>query len=280
VERELRRADQPADAEGRRALLPRAGQPRRDQQPRGGPAPRQEGLRHYLDAVAQLIPPDGAAGRLTGYPSFAFGYGNTFVIAIDSNIASDDVQFAWARAQLDGLDRQRYPHVAAFYHHAPFSSGPHGGTRVEPPTAALRERYLPLFREHGVRMTFAGHEHLFEHWVERYTDGQGRKRRIDPVVSGGGGAPLYAYSGEPDLSGYLQANAVQSVSLEHLVKPGPDRGDNPYHFLVERVDGDEFDVEVIGIDWGREFAPYRSHKHTLTDEAPAAAGGAGPPPLP
>lgn len=58
---------------------------------------RKEGLANYLRAVAQLIPPDGATRRLNGYPTYAFGYGNTFVLAFDSNIAADSVQFHWAR---------------------------------------------------------------------------------------------------------------------------------------------------------------------------------------
>lgn len=68
---------------------------------------RREGLGNYLRAMAQLIPPDGATRRLAGYPAYAYGYGNTFVLAIDSNIAEDSVQFAWATSQLAGLDRWR-----------------------------------------------------------------------------------------------------------------------------------------------------------------------------
>ena len=52
------------------------------------------GLQNYLRAVGQLIPADGATRRLAGYPTYAFGYGNTFVIAFDSNIAEDSTQLA------------------------------------------------------------------------------------------------------------------------------------------------------------------------------------------
>lgn len=225
-------------------------------------AGRREGLKNYLDAMAQLIPPDGASRRLAGYPTYAFGYGNVFVIAIDSNIASDDTQFAWVKAQLDGLDRRRYRHVIAFFHHPPFSSGPHGGATVEAPTLAVRTRYAPLFRQHRVRMTITGHEHLFEHWIERYTDASG-PQRIDHLVTGGGGAPLYAYQGEPNLQDYVKAGAAEKVALEHLVKPGPKPGDNPYHFVTVTVDGDDLQLDVVGVDWGRDFRPYRSATLTL-----------------
>jgi len=225
---------------------------------------RQEGLRNYLAAVSQLIPPDGASRRLAGYPTYAFGYGNTFVIAFDSNIAADDNQFEWVKNQLEGLDRNRYVNVIAFCHHPPFSSGPHGGSRLEPPSVALRERYMPLFRQHRAKALFAGHEHLFEHWIERYEDA-GKKYRMDMIVTGGGGAPLYWYYGEPELGEYLQTNAASKVRLEHVVKPGYDRGDNAYHYLVIKVDGEHISLEVIGVDWASDYRPYRSNKAELRD---------------
>jgi len=127
------------------------------------------------------------------------------VIALDANIASDAKQFEWVKAQLEGLDRSGYTNVVAFCHQSPFSSGPHGGANVEQPTVDLRTRYMPRFHAHHVRAVFSGHEHLFEHWVEHYTDATG-KHRLNLIVSGGGGAPLYPYTGEPDLDGYLEVN--------------------------------------------------------------------------
>jgi 3',5'-cyclic AMP phosphodiesterase CpdA len=218
---------------------------------------RKEGLANYLSAMANLIPPTGAPHRLNGYPTYAFGYGNTFVIALDSNLGGDSTQLLWTKSQLEGLDRARYKNIVAFFHHPTFSSGPHGGSHVEGPTLALRELYMPLFRKHHVQLIFTGHEHLYEHWVERYTDGAG-PQRIDMIVSGGGGAPLYAYQGEPDTADYLREYAGAKVQLEHLVKPGPNPGDNPYHFVVFQVDGSAISLEVIGVDWGSTFKPYRS----------------------
>jgi 3',5'-cyclic AMP phosphodiesterase CpdA len=226
---------------------------------------RQAGLRNYLSAVSQLIPADGAARRLAGYPAFAFGYGNTFVLGFDSNIAEDTTQFTWVRTQLEGLDRRRYRHIVAFFHHPPFSSGPHGGSNVERATAAIRARYMPLFRKHNVDLVFTGHEHLFEHWVERYRGTDGKQHRMDQIVSGGGGAPLYTYQGEPNLREYLAAGRADSVRLQHLVKPGMTAGDNAYHFLIVHVDGSKVSVDVVGVDWGASFQPYRSARAALAD---------------
>jgi len=228
---------------------------------------RQVALRNYLNAVSQLIPPDGAARRLSGYPVFAFGYGNTFVLGFDSNIAEDSTQFAWVRSQLEGLDRRRYQHVVAFFHHPPFSSGPHGGPTIERPTAVIRARYMPLFRKHNVDLVFTGHEHLFEHWVERYRGADGKPRRMDQIVSGGGGAPLYTYQGEPNLREYLAAGREDSVRLQHLVKPGVTAGESAYHFVIVHVDGPKVAVSVVGVDWGANFQPYRSARAALADSA-------------
>ena len=226
---------------------------------------RQTGLANYLRAVGQLIPPDRNARRLDGYPTYTFGYGNTFVIAFDSNIADDSVQYRWIESQLRGLDRRRYENLIAFMHHPVYSSGPHGAAIVERPTAQLRARYMPLFRRHGVKMLLTGHEHFFEHFVERWRDSTRRLRRMDQVVSGGGGAPLYGYLGEPNLREYQAASGLDSARVQHLVRPGMQPGDNAYHYVVVHVDGPRMWLEVIGVDWGRNYQPYRSNRATLTD---------------
>jgi len=222
--------------------------------PVGDPG-RALGLHNTLTAISALIPPEGSPRRLSGYPTYAFGFGQLFAIALDSNIVTDRVQFEWVTNQLENLDRSRYRHVVAFFHHPPFTSGPHGGPVLEPQTEAIRQLYLPLFRRHHVRLTITGHDHLLDHWVERYTDGGAAYRR-DDIVTGGGGAPIYTYTGEPDLSGYVAAGRAASVRVDHLARPGRTRDDNPHHFLVIRVDGDRLSLEVTSIG-GKRLTPYR-----------------------
>ncbi|MBW8770262.1 MAG: metallophosphoesterase [Gemmatimonadetes bacterium] len=227
-------------------------------------ARRLAGLRNYFAANAKLLPAKGAR-RLDGYPVYAFGYGNTYVMAVDSHIPDDSVQLAWMTRQLESLDRRRYENVVVFFHHPVFSSGPHAVV-TESQVVSIRARWMPLFRKHHVRLLLTGHEHLFEHWVERYRDAGGT-HRIDEIVSGGGGAPLYGYMGEPDVRDYLAAGKPDSVTLEHLVRPAVDPGGNPFHFVVVHVDGTRIDVEVVAADWGRGFAPYRSRGAALNDPA-------------
>jgi hypothetical protein len=222
--------------------------------PQGDPG-RSLGLHNTLTAISKLIPPEGSPRRLGGYPTYSFGYGNAFFITFDSNIAPDTVQFAWVKDQLEHLDRARFPIVIVFFHHPPFTSGQHGGPTTEPQSIAIRDLYMPLFRAHHVRMVLAGHDHLLDHWVERYTDAGG-SHRIDAIVTGGGGAPTYRYTGEPDLTPYLDAGQAQNVRVEHLMRPGPTVQDNPHHFLVVRVDGSQISLEVVGIGPGA-YAPYK-----------------------
>lgn len=247
--------------------------------PPGDPG-RSQGLHNALTAISKLIPPEGSPRRLSGYPTYAFGYGNAFFIALDSNIATDAIQLAWVADQLERLDRARYRHVIAFFHHPPFSSGPHGGAsaapipgtgqkapdRVEPQTTAIRTMYVPLFRRHHVDLIVAGHDHLYDHWVERYVD-NGVTYRMDDLVTGGGGAPAYPYVGEPDLRAYAQASAAQNVRVDHLIKPGSTREENPHHFVVVQVDGDRLSLEVIGTG-PTTYTPYNgSATIVLSDQA-------------
>ena len=75
-----------------------------------------------------------------------------------------------------------------------------------------------------------------------------------------------AYTGESNLEGHLRANEASKVKLDHLVKPGVERGSNPYHYLIVRVDGERLNMEVVGVDWGAGFQPYRSNKVSLEDQ--------------
>jgi calcineurin-like phosphoesterase family protein len=205
---------------------------------------RDSGLRNAVSAMAQLWPEEGTSRRLTGYPTFAFGYGRYFFLVLDSNLAADPMQFAWVKRQFETLDRQRFRHIVAVFHHPVLTSGPHGGPLVEPQSQALRRMYMPLFRTHHVRMTVTGHDHLFDRFVEHYDDSSGT-HRMDHVVSGGGGAPIYSYRGEQDLQVYAATAAPLKVQVEHPVRPGVQEADNPHHFVVFEVDEDRLWLHVV-----------------------------------
>jgi hypothetical protein len=123
---------------------------------------------------------------------------------------------------------------------------------------------MPLFRRHHVRLIAAGHEHLFEHWVERYVDA-GTEYRMDTIITGGGGAPVYTYRGEPDLASYIAAAPGQNVRVQHAAKPGATIADNPNHLVVVEVDGDKLTLEVVAAG-NRRYAPFGGRSRVeLTD---------------
>jgi hypothetical protein len=93
-------------------------------------------------------------------------------------------------------------------------------------------------------MTIAGHDHLFDRFIEHYDDASGT-HRMDHVVSGGGGAPIYSYRGEQDLELYATAAAPLRVRVEHPVRPGVQEADNPHHFVVFEVDADRLWLQVV-----------------------------------
>ncbi len=231
-------------------------------------ARRLSGLANLLAANANLFPPDGSPRRLAGYPVYAFGYGNTFLLTLDTQIADDPTQFAWLKAQLAGLDRDRYVNIVVVGHSPAFSSGGHGGPRLEPATKAVRELWLPLFRQYHVKLMLVGHEHEFEHWAEFYQDASG-SHRFDQIVTGGGGAPLYEYTSEPDLTEYLAAGAAQHVRVEHLVRPAADTMATPHHYVIIHVDGAQLTAEVVGVGRGAGYKPYHGSATLLLTETGA-----------
>src|SRR5262249_8828952 len=116
--------------------------------------------------------------------------------------------------------------------------------RVEPQTIALRTMYMPLFRKHHVRLLVTGHDHLFDHFVERYSDG-GKTYRLDCLVTGGGGAPKYGYVGEPDARADLGAGGRRDVSVGHPPMPAI-APQNQHLVVVMQVDGEKLALEVAG----------------------------------
>ena len=66
----------------------------------------------------------------------------------------------------------------------------------------------------------------------------------------------------------LGRSAADSVRVEQLVRPGPNRGHNPSHFVIVPVDGERISVDVQSVDCGTWFAPYRSNRAVLRDTPP------------
>ena len=129
---------------------------------------------------------------------FSYDRGPVHIIHLDCHFSSlqpDSEQYAWLQSDLVQSDAPWKILVA----HSPFfSSGPHGGLREdgmpsETAMAHLRTHILPLLEQHGVNLVLAGHDHLYE---------RSRKGDMYFITAGGGGAPLYAASGNPAQNPY------------------------------------------------------------------------------
>jgi len=225
--------------------------------------PDREARRKSVEDSNALLWPTDPSRKLAGYPAFSFGFGQTFFIAFDSNIPDDPVQLKWVSDQLERLDRARFPIVVVFFHHPPLTTGPHGGPAVERESASVRKNYMPLFRKHHVRMTITGHDHLYDHYIEHYDDSTGT-HRMDQIVAGGGGAPIYTYRGEQDLDAYAAAAAPQRVSVMHAARPSTVEAENPHHFLIFEVDGDRIWEKWVATS-AAPFMPFGKPRIELTD---------------
>jgi hypothetical protein len=98
-------------------------------------------------------------------------------------------------------------------HHAPWSSGPHGGNE-----RLVEARVPELLSAHKVDLLLAGHDHIYE---------RGDSGSIKYVISGGGGAKLYPV-GQP----LAQTRKAESS----------------YHFVEVRATGDSMQVVARRVD--------------------------------
>jgi hypothetical protein len=133
----------------------------------------------------------GAAAGPAGRGYYSFELGAWHVISLNSNVAMDtgSPQDRWLRADLAAHPRRC---TLAFWHHPRFSSGPHG------PTSDV----APLWRtlaEGGVDVVLQGHDHGYERFVPMTAEGTPDSARgIRSFVVGGGGAPVYPYTGRAE----------------------------------------------------------------------------------
>ncbi len=143
-----------------------------------------------------LVVPDGNVGESQLYYNvfplpagggkqneewWSFDYGDVHLIGLDTNVRGDDLraETEWLRSDLAG---SHSPFKVVFAYRPIYSSSLSGGE-----DKTLRDLWVPLFKQYGVRVVLSGEEHAYEHL---YVDG------IHYIVTGGGGAPLIA---PPDL---------------------------------------------------------------------------------
>jgi 3',5'-cyclic AMP phosphodiesterase CpdA len=143
---------------------------------------------------------------------YSFVAGNSFFVVLDSSLDDQEKkitgeQYTWLE---EVLAHSIQKHKFVFVHHPLYTvkgKGKHAGNSMDR-YPRERDRLQALFVKYHVELVFTGHEHLYERKLVE---------RITHVISGGGGAPLYADE--------------------------KDGGFN--HFIVVTVDGDKVTAEVV-----------------------------------
>jgi len=138
-------------------------------------------------------------------------WGNVDVVSIDSTDVGSTEQAQWLQSTLSTATSP----VIVAEHYPAYSCSYHGDS------TAVRKNWAPLFEQAGVEMVLAGHEHNYQ----RFEVGG-----VEYVVSGGGGAGLYA--------------------LKDCAKSHPPRvaGDSIHHFLAIDQDPTGLHVQVVASD--------------------------------
>ncbi|MDZ7392008.1 MAG: tetratricopeptide repeat protein [candidate division KSB1 bacterium] len=165
--------------------------------------------------------------ELIGPPYFSVDYGGCHFVVLSSECEGEvsriiGKQLAWLQ---DDLVRHRgSEHLFVVVHRPFFPVGPHKGDSFDA-YAANRDSVLALLVAHGAEILFAGHEHLYH---------DATYGRIRQIITGGGGAPLYA---PPDSGGIFHFVLVK-VSGKN-VQTEVVRVEDPYEKAVRALEGND-----------------------------------------
>jgi hypothetical protein len=131
---------------------------------------------HFQAALGNHDRPDNRnypLFNMGGQRYYTFVRGPVRFVVMDTNIM-EAKQLEWAD---DTLATATEPWKIVYYHHPLYSNGGRHGSNVE-----LRVAMEPIFVRHGVRVTFAGHEHIYERikpqkGITHFVAGSGGKLR-------------------------------------------------------------------------------------------------------
>jgi hypothetical protein len=138
----------------------------------------------YLDLF--VLPENGAIRERY----YSFDEGPVHFIVLDTEYAFQDLtrraeQLAWIETD---LSTTRQPWKVALFHRSPYSSGAEHGSDLE-----VRSAFGPLFERYGVNLALSGHDHGYERSVPIRESTNANDHPVTYVVTGGGGAALYAF---------------------------------------------------------------------------------------
>jgi predicted phosphodiesterase len=148
---------------------------------------------------------------------YTFDYGNARFVCLkvdgESSYGPGSTQHNWLE---ETLAANTQPWLFAVFHIPPYSSV------QDSEEDSVRQALVPLFEQYGVDVVFNGHKHNYE---------RNEVNGISYVVTGGGGAPLYAME--------EQEPAQAAFTMD-------------FHFVLVEIDGDRLSASIIS-DEGELF---------------------------
>jgi len=144
----------------------------------------------YLDL---FVLPEGAGA--SAYPDhaeryYSFDYGPVHFVALDTERAFQpgrrEAQLAWL---VNDLASTAQPWKIVYMHRSPYSAGGEHGSDL-----AVRQAFGPILEQHGVQLALTAHEHTYERTVPWRVSPDRSRQAVTYIVTGGGGARLYATS--------------------------------------------------------------------------------------
>lgn len=152
---------------------------------------------------------------------YSFDYGNAHFIVLDTeNQEGQPAMLEWLKRDLAG---NHSDWTFVFYHTPTFNVGGHGSTWG-------RDDFLPVLEAYGVDFVITGHSHIYERFLPI---GPAGKKPVIHIVSGGGGAPLYAVQPSPILAGGIGSSELHYCAFEV--------NGNTCRMVVKRPDGSVLD---------------------------------------
>jgi hypothetical protein len=145
------------------------------------------GYQGYTDVY--YLPGNAPSGHEEEY--YSFDWGNAHFVALDTNQdhGVGSTQHNWL---VNDLQTSTQSWKFVFFHHPPYSSGPHGSS------IGVRARLVPVFETYGVDVVFNGHDHDYERTCPILNGACTTPQNGGVVyyVTGGAGAPLYSASSD------------------------------------------------------------------------------------
>ncbi len=127
--------------------------------------------------------------KLFGPDYYTFSHGSLLGIVLNSlylqapqNVPEQALeQERWLMKTLEEKKTKNYKHIVVFLHHPFFLKEAHEADQYFNIPLVIREKYLELFRAHGIRYVFAGHYHQ---------NSFGKTESLEMVTTGPVGKPL------------------------------------------------------------------------------------------